>query len=133
MVIYDLDRKAFSRQIYILYRGFDILVRKPFFLNLFLYWIHSFTWLDTGKPVIQQRANTSVISTNELRNIREQIEASKFNKSMASVVGKGDLERVKTFSIVKDKAQIESEKLIANEQRTKRMAVSIARKNRMKT
>ena len=52
---------------------------------------------------------------------------------MASVVGKGDLERVKTFSVVKDKAQLQAEKLITDEQRTKRMAVSIARKNRMKT
>ena len=49
------------------------------------------------------RANTSVITAGELRNIREQLNNSTVNQSKAGLVGTSDLDRIRQEVIIKDK------------------------------
>ena len=77
------------------------------------------------------RSNTSVITANELKKIREQITTNKQNQSMVSVVQRGDLDRIKRSAVIKNSAQIMAERRVEQEQREKQMAVAIARKQRM--
>lgn len=77
------------------------------------------------------RANTSVITTHELRKLREQITVGKENQTNYSVVSKSDLERIRKGAVVKDKTQIMQETAMSQEQKTKQMAVAMARKQRM--
>ena len=92
--------------------------------------------LDAGKPGRQgqshNRANTSVITSNELRSIRDQLNNSTFNQSNLSVVTKDDLARIRTTTVIKTKEERIAEQKIENEQKMSRMAVAMARKERMK-
>lgn len=78
-----------------------------------------------------QRSNTSVITTSELKKIREQIGSNKQNQSMVSVVRKNDLDGVRRRAVIKNQAEILAERRVEQEQREKAMAVAIARKQRM--
>ena len=72
-----------------------------------------------------------MITTHELRKLREQITSGKENQTNYSVVTKNDLERIRNSAVVKDKTKLEQEAQVAQEQKTKQMAVALARKNRM--
>ena len=65
--------------------------------------------IDTGKPVIHPRSNSSVITNAELRKIRGQLSKSTFNMSQTAVVKKSDLVHLRSRSIVKDKFTLKKE------------------------
>ena len=92
--------------------------------------------LDAGKPGRQHhshnRANTSVITSNELKSIREQLNNTTYNQSNVSVVTKSDLARIRTSTVIQSKEERIAEQKIENEQKMSRMAVAMARKQRMK-
>lgn len=61
------------------------------------------------------RANTAIIDSRDLKNIREQIDANKQNKSKVSVISRGDLDRIRKEIVVKDRATLEQERRMLNE------------------
>ena len=73
-----------------------------------------------------------MITSNELRSIRDQLNNSTFNQSNLSVVTKDDLARIRTTTVIKTKEERIAEQKIENEQKMSRMAVAMARKERMK-
>ena len=77
------------------------------------------------------RASTSVITAGELRNIRDQLNANSFNQSKTGVLGNSDLDRIRQEVVIKDKTQILAERKMMDESKTQRMAMAMARKQRM--
>ena len=73
-----------------------------------------------------------MITSNELKSIREQLNATTYNQSNLSVVTKDDLARIRTQTVIKTKEERIEERKIENEQKMSRMAVAMARKQRMK-
>ena len=56
------------------------------------------------------RANTSVITNNELKKIREQISGNTQNKSSVSVVDRSELARIKREMVVKSTTDLAAER-----------------------
>ena len=77
------------------------------------------------------RASTSVITAGELRSIRDQLNNNSFNQSKTGVLGNSDLDRIRQEVVIKDKTQILEERKMMDESKTQRMAMAMARKQRM--
>ena len=73
-----------------------------------------------------------MITENELKTIRGQLTTNSFNKSNVSVIQKSDIARIRTQTVIKTKEERIAERKLENEQRMNRMAVAMARKQRMK-
>lgn len=72
-----------------------------------------------------------MITSGELKNIREQLNATTYNKSKTAVVVNNDLARIRRAVMTKEKTQIFEENKIVEEQKMQKMAVAMARKQRM--
>ena len=71
--------------------------------------------VDANQENVPPRANTSVITANELKKIREQISTGAQNNASVSVINKSDLDRIRKEVIIKDAKQAADEKKLMGE------------------